>query len=115
MEKRLLSPDDIIEALKRATNSYQGAEERWQARARQGLTDEQLEEALAYELGTAGGSSGRDILSVEYSRAGLKIWAGWEGTNSYRDRPVLEGKRTMMLAREVYGIADPSDVQISMF
>ncbi len=115
MEKRLLSPDDIIEALKRATNSYEGAEERWQERTRRGLTDEQLEEALAYELGTAGGSGGRDILSVEYCRSGLKIWAGWEGTNSYRDRPVLEGKRTMMLAREVYGIADPTDAQLAMF
>ncbi len=55
METRLLSPDDIIEALKRATNSYEGAQDRWQERAKQGLTDEQLEQALAYELGTAGG------------------------------------------------------------
>ncbi len=115
MEKRQLSQSDIVEALRRATNSYQGAEERWQERARQGLTDEQLEEALAYELGTAGGSSGRDILSVEYSRSGLKIWASWESTNSYSDRPVLEGKRTKMLAREVYGIADPTEMQMAMF
>lgn len=115
MEKRQLSHSDIIEALRRATNSYQGAEKRWQERASRGLTDEQLEEALAYELGTAGGSGGRDILSIEYSRSGLKIWASWDSTNSYRDSPVLEGKRTMMLAREIYGIADPTDMQRRLF
>ena len=115
MEKKQLSQSDIIDALRRATSSYEGAEERWWERAKQGLTDEQLELALAYELGTAGGSSGRDMLSVEYSRSGLKIWASWESTNSYSDSPVLEGRRTMMLAREVYGIADPTDMQMAMF
>lgn len=115
MEKRLLSQRDIMDALKRATTSFEGAEERWQRRAKDGLTDEELEEALRYEIGIAGGSSAKDILSVEYQRSGLKIWAAWEGTNAYRDCPVLEGRRTMLLAREVYGIADPSDEQLTMF
>lgn len=115
MEKRLLSPDDIIEALKRATNSYEGAQDRWQERARQGLTDKQLEAELAYELGIAGGSGSMNDLCIAYQRSGLKIWAGWHGADRYSGGPVLEGKRTMMLAREVYGIADPTDAQLAMF
>jgi hypothetical protein len=115
MEKRMLSHADIIEALRRSTTSFEGAEERWLARARKGLSDEELSETLAYEIGIAGGSSGRDILSVAHQRSGLKIWAGWEGTNTCRDQPVLEGRRTMHLTREVYGIADPRDNQLAMF
>lgn len=115
MEKRMLSQTDIIEALRRATTSFEGADERWQARARSGLTDAELGDVLKYEIGIAGGSSGRDILSVEYQRSGLKIWAGWQGTNSFRDCPVLEGKRTMQMAREIYGICDPLDKQNAAF
>lgn len=115
MEKRILSQADIIEALRRATTSYEGAEERWRTRARKGLSDAELEDALKYEIGIAGGSSGRNMLCVEHQRSGLKIWAGWEGTNSYSNRPVVEGKRTMQLTREVYGIADPTDEQLALF
>lgn len=110
---KTLTREDAEEAFRRATNSVVGSAERWAARVKSGLTDEALAEALRYELGIGGGSSGRGSLSVAYQGAGLKIWAGWAGWPL--TPPVLQGARTIAFAREYYGISDPSDEQMSLF
>lgn len=44
---------------------------------------------------------------------GLKIWGSWQGINHVQDRPLFEGRATIAMAREVYGIRDPADRQMS--
>jgi len=107
-----LTHEDVEEAFRRSTNSFAGAAERWAARVESGLTDEALAEALRYELGIAGGSSGCGSLSVAYQGAGLKIWAAWDVCSLAP--PVLEGARTVAFAREYYGIPDPSNEQMKL-
>lgn len=108
-----LTREDVEEAFRRSTNSFAGAAERWEARTKSGLTDDELAHALRYELGIAGGSSGRGSLSVAYQGASLKIWAGRAGWPL--TPPILEGQRTIAFAREYYGIPDPSDEQMNLF
>ena len=45
---------------------------RWAERASTGLTDEELADALAYEIGIFGGSCGPGEIYLIYQRAGLK-------------------------------------------
>ncbi len=110
-----MTNDDKKKAFIRAVNNMQDAENRWKERAEIGLTDEQLSQALRYELGIAGGSGGRDALSIAYEGSGLKIWAGWQNINPYMDQPIFEGQKTVKMARIVFGIADPSDKQMALF
>ncbi|MGI9375050.1 MAG: hypothetical protein ACR2PC_02965 [Tsuneonella suprasediminis] len=107
-----LTREDVEEAFRRATNSVVEAAERWAARAEFGLTDEELAEALRYELGIAGGTGGRGALCVAYQGAGLKIWAGKSGWAL--TPPILEGQRTIAFAREYCGIPNPSDEQMKL-
>ncbi|MGI9377570.1 MAG: hypothetical protein ACR2PC_15980 [Tsuneonella suprasediminis] len=107
-----LTREDIEEAFRRSTNSFAGAAERWAARVQSGLIDEELAQALRYELGIAGGSSGCGSLSVAYQGAGLKIWAAWDVCSLAP--PILEGARTVAFARKYYGIPDPSDEQMKL-
>ncbi len=115
MSIKQLSAHDRLYAFKRATGGIERAAKRWAERAATGLTDEQLAEALAYEIGIFGGSCGPGELHPTYQRAGLKIWASWESMNHVTDRPIFEGRATIAMAREVYGIRDPSDMQLSLF
>lgn len=108
-----LTREDVEEAFRRATNSVVEAAKRWAARVESGLTDEELAEALRYELGLMGGTGERGALCVAYQGAGLKIWAGKSGWAL--TPPVLEGARTVAFAREYYGIPDPSDEQMKLF
>ena len=80
-----------------------------------GMTNEELECALADCLGIFGGSGGPDRLSVSFKGAGLKIWGGWHNVNHVSEPPLFEGKQTLAMAREVYGIPDPQDNQLSLF
>jgi len=107
-----LTREDVEEAFRRATNSVVEAAKRWAARVKSGLTDEELAEALRYELGLMGGSGGRGALCVAYQGAGLKIWAAWDVCSLAP--PVLEGAQTVAFAREYYGIPDPSDEQMKL-
>jgi hypothetical protein len=93
----------------------QGASERWAQRAARGLTDEQLAEALRYELGIYGGFCGPGMLSVSHQGAGLKIWASWEIHNTVTDAPAFKGAATVATARQVYGIRNPEDKQLALF
>ena len=112
---RRLSEEDRIAGFKKATGSMGASAERWKKRAATGLTDAELAEALAYELGIMGGSAGPNSLSLHYQGAGLKIWISWEIQNTYRTKPTFEGKSTIAMARLVYGIKDPTDIQLTLF
>ena len=112
---RPLTHEEKLWAFRRATQSFANAGERWEERARTGLSDDQLEEALRYELGIMGGSCGPGVLDIAYQGAGLKIWASWDHINMVQDKPLFAGRATIAMAPEVYGIRDPSDRQTSLF
>jgi hypothetical protein len=92
-----------------------GAQERWRERARTGLSHQELAEALSFELGIFGGCGGPDCLSLIYKGAGLKIWISWEIHNSYQMKPTFSGEATIAMARLVYGVRDPEEVQLALF
>lgn len=111
-----LSQTDKRAAFIAATNTFANADARWQQRVCQGMTDGELAEALRHELGIAGGRSATNTCpSIAYQGAGLKIWAGWQSFNYCGKQPVFEGKSTIAMARETYGINDPSDNQLDLF
>jgi hypothetical protein len=92
-----------------------GAADRWKQRAGTGMTDEQLAEALKYELGIFGGSSSRgNCPDLMFQGSGLKIWANWEIVNHVTTSPTLQGASTIAMAREVYGIRHPDDRQLAL-
>ena len=62
---------------------------------------EQLEEAIAYELG-AFGSHGGDPVGITYQGSGLRIWAD-RCLGSRNNPPMLQGHDTVAFARRVYG------------
>jgi hypothetical protein len=115
MSIKQICAEDRLHAFMRATGGYERAAKRWTERARTGLTDEQLAQALAYEIGIFGGSCGPGELAITYQSAGLKIWASWEIINHVTEPPVFEGRSTIAMALEVYGIRDSSDTQLSFF
>ena len=114
-EPRELSQDDKLYAFKKATNGFSQSDGRWRERAARGLTDEELKAALEFELGIYGGSGGPGEMSLAFRGAGLKIWADWNTVVPDRDRkPIFQGAATIRMAREVYGIIDPTDAQMAL-
>lgn len=109
-----LSEEEKTYAFLRATGGMSGAARRWRERAAKGMTDEELAEALAFELGQ-GGSCGPDSLSISQNGAGLRVWASWDVQNIHTAKPVFAGKASIAKAREVYGIRDPADRQLALF
>ncbi len=113
---RPLSQEDKLRAFRKATCSMEGAADRWAQRAARGLTDDQLTEALRFELGIFGGSSAyRDCPALTYQGAGLKIWAAWEFQNHVTTKPTFQGAATIATARQVYGIRNPDEKQLALF
>ena len=112
---RALTLEEKLWAFRKATNGFAKAGNRWAERARTGLCDAKLEEALRYELGIMGGYGAPGQPSLSFQGAGLKIWASWHGNNKTSDQPLFAGRATIAKAREVYGIRDPSDRQGSLF
>ncbi len=80
-----------------------------------GMSDDDLWNALEKSLGIFGGSGGPGKPSVTYRGAGLKIWGAWEVINHVTTAPLYSGQATVDMAREVYGIKDPSQDQMSLF
>lgn len=111
---RPVTAEGRLQAFLKATGAFSGASRRWADRAQTGLSDGDLAQALAFELGIMGGSGGPDVLSIAYQGAGLKIWASWESINLVRDRPVYEGRGTIAMARQVFGVRDPEDRQLTL-
>lgn len=109
-----LTPGEIADAFRRAVHSYANADVRWAARRATGQTDDQLAEALAYELGAMGGSSGPGV-SIEFTRTGLRMWAARGMCNRAENKPVLAGPAMIRYAREYFGISDPVTRQGSLF
>lgn len=112
---RPLTEADKLEGFIRATGGFSRANERWVERAVSGLTDKELAEVLARELGILGGSGGPNRLSLTFQGTGLKIWISWETHNHVTMKPTFEGKTTIAMARLVYGIKDPADKQLALF
>ncbi len=113
-EPFVLSSEDRLYAFRRATGMYAEAIARWEERACRGLTDDELVEAIAAEIGIEGGCGGPDELSVHYRGAGLKIWASWETVNPVQDKPIFAGKQTLVMARQLYRISDPDERQLAL-
>ena len=80
-----------------------------------GMADAELEDALKLVLGEFGGCGGPQTYSITYAAAGLCIWGGWHVVNHVLEKPLFAGTATISKAREVYGIVDPSDNQLSLF
>lgn len=112
---RPVTEADRREGFVKATGGFSGAKTRWAERAARGMSDPELAAALADELGIFGGSCGPDCLSLTYQGAGLKIWISWEIQNHVTTRPAFEGKATIAMARQVYGIHDPTNRQLALF
>lgn len=108
-----LTHEEKLWVFRQATRSFANSGTRWAERAARGMTDAELEEALLYELGIMGGRGGPGEPSIVYQGAGLKIWGSWQGISLAQDRPLFEGRATIAMAREVYGIRDPADRQMS--
>lgn len=112
---RPITEADRFAGFLRATGGMSRAAERWRERAARGMTDDELAEALANELGIFGGRAGPGELSLTYQGAGLKIWISWEIQNTHTAKPTFQGKATIAMARLVYGIKDPADAQLALF
>lgn len=110
-----LPREDVVRAFRRATCGFENAEQRWHQRSQTGLTDEQLADALKFELGLLGGECGGSVGWLEYQGDGLKIWASETYISRHRDPPTLQGAATLRMARDVYGIRDPEDRQLGLF
>lgn len=98
-----------------ATGGFSRSHDRWAKRAALGMTDDELAEALAFEIGIFGGRCGPGELWLTYQGAGLKIWISWEIQNHITTKPTFEGKATIAMARLAYGIKDPADQQLALF
>lgn len=112
---RHLTDADRREGFMRATGGFLRSKERWAERAARGMTDAELAEALANELGIFGGSGGPGTLDLTFQGAGLKIWISWGVHNHVAMKPTFEGRATIAMARLVYGIKDPADKQLALF
>lgn len=113
--KTELTEQEKRSAFLRAVCGFQGSKDRWEKRIQTGLDDEGLKKALKYELGHFGGSGSRDSINIAYQGDGLKIWAGSYDLNPCKDAPILEGTQTIKMARYVFNLADPSNLQIDLF
>ena len=80
-----------------------------------GMSDTELALALTHVLGIFGGCCGPGQLCIAFQGAGLKIWAGWHIVNHVTETPIFEGKQTILMARDMYRIADPDEKQLSLF
>lgn len=112
---RPLSQADKRAGFMRATGGFLGAKARWAEHAARGMSDAELAKALAYEIGIFGGSCGPGELWLTYQGAGLKIWISWDVHNHVTTKPMYEGKSTIAMARLVYGIKDPANLQLALF
>jgi hypothetical protein len=111
-ESRPLTRAEAEEVFRIATTGFQ---KRFAAEIFAGMTDKVLEAALKQTLGIFGGSCGPARLDVIYQGSGLKIWGSWEVINHITAIPLFSGAGTIAMAREVYGITDPSESQMTLF
>ena len=111
---RPLTHEEKLWVFRQATRTFANSGTRWAERAAHGMTDAELEDALRYELGIMGSRSGPGEPSIAYQGAGLRIWGSWQSISLVRDRPLFKGRATVAMARQVYGIRNPADRQMSL-
>ncbi len=111
-EQHPLTQDEKVAAFRAATSVFV---RKYAERFAAGMTDATLEAALRDSLGIFGGRGGPGQLHVTWRGAGLKIWVSWHVHNHVQEKPIFEGARTLAIAREVYGICDPENSQLSLF
>ena len=115
---RELTEEDKRRGFRYVTHGMEGSEQRWKDRAAKGMTDDQLADAIAYELGIEGGSSGwaeKGIPANHHKGAGLQIWLSWDFPRAHQNKPTFKGAETIAMARAVYGIRHPDDKQMDLF
>lgn len=100
--------------IKATGGDHPAGKERWAEHARAGMTDEELTAALSRALGIFGGSGGPGEISLTFQGSGLKIWASREIVNHIATPPTFAGAATIAMAREVYGITDPTNDQMRL-
>ena len=111
---RSLTEADKRKGFMRATGGFSGAKARWAERAARGMSDAELADALAREIGIFGGPCGPDEFWLTYQGTGLKIWISWDVCYHVTTKPTFEGKSTIAMARLAYGIKDPADKQLAL-
>ncbi len=109
---RTLSQADKEQIFRRATA---GLAMNYAAQISAGMTDDELEAALRTVLGIFGGSGGPNEPWVEFAGAGLRIWGGWHHCVQARKQLLFAGQATIAMAREVYRIGNPSNLQLELF
>ena len=110
-EHRPLTPAEKEAAFRSATKALKT----WYAEeVEHGMSDAELEDALAKVLGLFGGSCGPGRLCVCHQGAGLKIWASWHIVNHVTEAPIFKGKATLAMARHLYRIPNPDDRQLPL-
>ena len=80
-----------------------------------GMSDEYLSNALQSVLGIFGGSGGPGRPSISFAGSGLRIWGGWHIVNHVTEKPLFADKATIAMARTVYKIGDPDNMQMDLF
>jgi len=106
-----LSQDDKNILFLHATQRYGGSAQRWKERAEKGLTDEELKEALSYEMGQGGMMTSK--IELDYNSSGFVIRGyvkkeGKRDIEKIRDYPlVCSGNQSVKYARELYQIPYP--------
>lgn len=109
---RPLSQADKVAAFRAATIGF---EHHFGNRFAVGMTDQELAAALEMSLGIFGGSGGPGRMNITFQGAGLKVWASWHIHNHVQEKPLFSGTATIAMARDVYGIPDPANCQLSLF
>lgn len=113
-----MTEKQIILGFRRCTGGFTRERwDEWKELAKNGMTDEQLEIELKRRIGIMGGGSGHDDCPRHwYQGAGLKIWLGDDMWGRHSTiKPTFEGKKTINMARRIYGIKDPNQLQTELF
>ena len=109
---RPLTRADREQAFRQATRGFA---ERYAEEIARGMTDQELTHALELSFGIWGGSCGPGLMDVSHKASGLKIWGGWHFVNHTEEPPLFSGAATLAMARQIYEIADPDDLQLRLF
>jgi hypothetical protein len=109
---RLLTKADKVAAFRVATAGFA---RRIEERGLIPMDDLALEATLHNALGSFAGRCGPDQMHITWQGAGLKIWASWHIHNHVTERPIFAGQATVAMSREIYGIPDPAQTQLSLF
>lgn len=107
-----LSPTETREVFREATHAMENAAERWSERAETGRTDDQLEQDIVFEVGTGGRTCRKTRHLVDYTSGAIRAGRSWQELKACNP---LSPRAAIPLARDLYGIADPSNPQQSLF